>query len=389
MEENNSLGFIKVQRKLFDGWIWEDAEPFDKRSAWIDLLRSARWQAEPWEKEVGNAMVEIKRGQLHATYRFLATRWKWKNISKVEAFVKKLKERGMIEVDKRTGETIITICKYNDYNGYKDGERTVNGIEPELKRNPNGNETDKLEENQENKKLRKQEVITPAVNPPGATPDKNLERDFFELRKYMITTHVLVKIEQPMTQEQYSKLRETYTHEQIMEALELMENSKSSSKKTSVYLTCLYFCKSNFGNSDIAKCIEDFEKTYREFVETQTGAQARLDKFEKRAMRGIIGYLLENNPAAIARAKAANEPDKIFTDVPGAIARWQGILNSWGLLDTFMKNRIKLQEIDKDIIKILQHLKNHHANGKENTNVKGNFGTKGINTNDSAPKNFD
>ena len=34
-------GWIKLHRQLLDCWIWRVNEPFDKRSAWVDLLLTA------------------------------------------------------------------------------------------------------------------------------------------------------------------------------------------------------------------------------------------------------------------------------------------------------------------------------------------------------------
>lgn len=33
-------GWISVHRKIQENWIWNCKEPYDKRSAWIDLLLS-------------------------------------------------------------------------------------------------------------------------------------------------------------------------------------------------------------------------------------------------------------------------------------------------------------------------------------------------------------
>ena len=37
-------GWIKVHRDLNDHWIWKSKEPFDKRSAWIDLILLANFK---------------------------------------------------------------------------------------------------------------------------------------------------------------------------------------------------------------------------------------------------------------------------------------------------------------------------------------------------------
>lgn len=45
-------GWISLYRQIKESWIWKDKEPFDKRSAWIDLLLTVNYKNKkiPFEK---------------------------------------------------------------------------------------------------------------------------------------------------------------------------------------------------------------------------------------------------------------------------------------------------------------------------------------------------
>ena len=77
-------GWIKLHRKLQDCWIWDNKEPFDKRSAWTDLLLSAMHN----DKKIfsDNEIKIIKRGSYMTSVVKLSERWKWSR-GKVNRFL--------------------------------------------------------------------------------------------------------------------------------------------------------------------------------------------------------------------------------------------------------------------------------------------------------------
>ena len=56
--------------------VWNSKEPFDQRSAWIDLINAAAFYDDRvfW---VGSEAVTLNRGEFFASIRYLAARWKW------------------------------------------------------------------------------------------------------------------------------------------------------------------------------------------------------------------------------------------------------------------------------------------------------------------------
>ncbi len=118
------MGWIKLDRKILDHWMWMD-EPFTRGQAWVDLLLMANHQ--PTKSAVGGRVVEDERGTVCRSISFLATRWKWSR-GKVERFLELLESDHMVEL-KRTGKqtskrTVIFIVNYCIYQDARTSEQT-------------------------------------------------------------------------------------------------------------------------------------------------------------------------------------------------------------------------------------------------------------------------
>lgn len=113
-------GFIPLSRKMVDGHdeLWESAEPFDSRSAWIDLLFLARFAPGIAEGE------RLERGEFLASVRFLAQRWRWGRAS-VHSYLRKLQNTGRI-AERRIGRrgAVYMVVNYATYNPREGKPRT-------------------------------------------------------------------------------------------------------------------------------------------------------------------------------------------------------------------------------------------------------------------------
>ena len=105
-------GFIAIQRKMFDNFLWNETRVFSRAEAWIDLIQSARFEAT--QEVIQNKVVEVQRGELPASRRYLEKRWNWGS-SKVGGFITNLEELGMLNQRQTKGQTMLSLCKYNDY----------------------------------------------------------------------------------------------------------------------------------------------------------------------------------------------------------------------------------------------------------------------------------
>ena len=109
-------GYIKLSRKFFSNDMWNEARTFSSCEAWLDLIQSARFEATPRMESIGGREVSYTRGQYPASIRFLSKRWKWTE-RKVRTFLAYLKRENMITLSQKQGMNVITLVKYNDYNG--------------------------------------------------------------------------------------------------------------------------------------------------------------------------------------------------------------------------------------------------------------------------------
>lgn len=104
-------GVFAVDRGIWDHPSFAD-EPLTEREAWAWLIGEASFKART--KRVGSSVVELDRGQVAASLRFMADKWQWKE-PRVRRFLKRLKTDAMIDAATDAGITVITICNYNKY----------------------------------------------------------------------------------------------------------------------------------------------------------------------------------------------------------------------------------------------------------------------------------
>lgn len=111
----NDKGWIKTYRKIQECWIWLDKEPFDKRSAWIDLLLTANHS----DKKIlfNGELITVQRGQILTSIRKLSEKWKW-SYDKCSRFLKLLIDDGMLQKESDNFRTLLTIVNYEVYQDY-------------------------------------------------------------------------------------------------------------------------------------------------------------------------------------------------------------------------------------------------------------------------------
>lgn len=147
-------GWIKLHRRIQDcEFLWDSRnEPFDRRSAWIDILMLAN--REDRQTVVGGNTVTIKAGQRITSVRRLAERWNW-SVNKVRRYLATLEREGMIHKESDNHSTLLTVVNYEVYQGqcntdeYTDGTQVNTQTEHERihTRHTNKKERSKEEEN--------------------------------------------------------------------------------------------------------------------------------------------------------------------------------------------------------------------------------------------------
>ena len=159
-----SSGWIKLYRQLQDCWIWLDKEPFDKRSAWVDLLLTANHS----DKKIlfNGELITVKRGQILTSVRKLSAKWKW-SVNKVYRFLKVLESDEMLQKESDKDRTLLTIENYSIFQCCEYTNENSNG-------NTNGNSDEYTIETPT-----ETPTNTPMEHKQGYKEDKNIKNNIY------------------------------------------------------------------------------------------------------------------------------------------------------------------------------------------------------------------
>jgi DNA replication protein DnaD len=141
-------GWIKLHRELTDHWLWEE-KPFDKKSAWIDLLLMANHE----EKKVmlGSELIDVERGGLITSEVKLADRWGWSR-TKIRRFLEMLENDSMIVLKKDNKKTVINIVNFSLFQGAdseKEQQKNIKKTSRKHQKDTNKNEEECIKNEEE------------------------------------------------------------------------------------------------------------------------------------------------------------------------------------------------------------------------------------------------
>ena len=109
-----AIGWIKLSRQIQEcDLLWDSFdEPFDRRSAWIDLLLMANHR----DKEImfNGKTIIVERGQRITSMRALAEKWHWSR-EKVKRYLDLLESENMIIRESDRRRTLLTIVNYSKF----------------------------------------------------------------------------------------------------------------------------------------------------------------------------------------------------------------------------------------------------------------------------------
>lgn len=106
--------FVPVARKFFHGDLWKEGREFSRAEAWLYMIASASYA--PEAKLIEGRCVNLRRGELAASQRYLAQKWTWSK-SKVARFLENLTAAGRVRTRNEPGLNVITLCNYERFNG--------------------------------------------------------------------------------------------------------------------------------------------------------------------------------------------------------------------------------------------------------------------------------
>lgn len=165
------MAFIKIDRKFFDGKFWKQKRTFSQAEAWIDLVQSARFEAETETRLLANGkFINIKRGELHASLRYLADRWGW-GVEKTKRFIDYCIDDGSIERKVEQGESILTLTKYEYYNKLPNSEPNTDQYADRTPTDTPTEQTKEYKELEERKEERKDTNVSSLSGEERPTQD--------------------------------------------------------------------------------------------------------------------------------------------------------------------------------------------------------------------------
>ena len=133
-------GWILLHRKLQDCEIWANSQPFDMRSAWVDLLLLANHR--DVEIVFDYTPMTVKRGQYLTSVRKLCARWSWSK-DRTLKYLRLLESLKMIRRESNKQRTLITIENYSVYQDMQDtGKDTGSYTGTDTEQTRNGHKTD-------------------------------------------------------------------------------------------------------------------------------------------------------------------------------------------------------------------------------------------------------
>ena len=113
-----SEGFVRLSRSYFDHHFWMEKRVFDRAAAWLDLV--AQCAFEPRKQMINGELIEIPRGGIAASERFLSDRWMWSR-TKVRAFLDVLESEKMIKDHQKNRRfSVFILCNFEKFNPQKD-----------------------------------------------------------------------------------------------------------------------------------------------------------------------------------------------------------------------------------------------------------------------------
>ena len=139
-------GHLTLSRRYFDHHFWREERAYSRAEAWLDCVQMACFQ--PQRKLIGNQVIDVPRGGIVASVRFLSDRWRW-STTKVCSFLEVLRVDAMIVTEKRQGITLLLLCNFDRYNGEK---RQESSQESNTRKTRPRQEKDEIEEGEEGKK---------------------------------------------------------------------------------------------------------------------------------------------------------------------------------------------------------------------------------------------
>lgn len=124
-------GFIPINRKLFEHYLWTENRKLSRFEAWLDILQMVSY-IDDNSQMISGILCKWKRGQYPISISFLCTRWKWSE-KPLRNFLKLLEKDKMITLKRSSKWTMLSVCNYDTYNIKGQSEGVSKGNQEAIK----------------------------------------------------------------------------------------------------------------------------------------------------------------------------------------------------------------------------------------------------------------
>ena len=169
-----NFGWIRLYRKSFDNFLYNENRPLTRREAWEDILLRVNFI--DGEVLIGNKNITCKSGQSIKSLDSWGKIFNWDK-SKVRRFFKLLSENSMIEIENLKKTTRITVCNYAHYQS----NRNTSETQTKRKRNASETQTTPIEERNKEENVKNE-------NNYKTTLLSDLKKSDFDNPKYLDVT---------------------------------------------------------------------------------------------------------------------------------------------------------------------------------------------------------
>ena len=114
-------GTFNIARSIWEHPVFRPAK-FTDTQAFMWLVSEASWK--PRTIRDKTFVIELGRGELTHSLRFMANKWQWKHDA-VKRFLLRLEKHDMIRVSNATGQNVVSICNYDEYQAKPKSTTTV------------------------------------------------------------------------------------------------------------------------------------------------------------------------------------------------------------------------------------------------------------------------
>lgn len=167
----NRPGWIKLYNQTLDSDFWQIDQPFSYRDAFIHVLLSANWR--PGITNKNGHTLQIQRGQWLTSIRKLGELFHWDK-HKVYQWLKFMAETGMITSESVGFGTLLTVVKYDFYQGDVDTVTHTPTHEPahEVTHTPTHEPTPRSK-TIDNRQQKEDSIFAPPEQPAGSEEDED------------------------------------------------------------------------------------------------------------------------------------------------------------------------------------------------------------------------